>query len=110
LASFGCKQNNSQNHGLPNLWQDIELDWSAFKICQTKDLVSHDFGYYLVGYQNLPTSHIWLAKSMVTFLPNFGMANLGCKRPIFWKPSNQALILCNKESICSDGLASAWIL
>jgi hypothetical protein len=48
----------------------------ASKICQTKDLVSHDFGYYLVGYQNLPTSHIWLAKSMATFLPNFGLPNL----------------------------------
>jgi hypothetical protein len=34
------------------------------KICQAKDLASHDFGSYLVRYQNLPTSHIWLAKSM----------------------------------------------
>jgi hypothetical protein len=35
-----------------------EADWLAFKIYQTKDSVSHNFGYYLVGYQNLLTSHI----------------------------------------------------
>jgi len=54
----------------------------------TKDLVSHDFGYYLVGYQNLPTSHIWLAKSMATFLPNFGLTNLWHGK--FWSQTNQA--------------------
>jgi len=45
------------------------------KICQAKDLASHDFGSYLVRYQNLPTSHIWLAKSMVV-LPYFCLPNL----------------------------------
>jgi hypothetical protein len=38
--------------------EDLEPDWLASKIYQTKYLASHDFGYYLVGYQNLPTSYI----------------------------------------------------
>jgi len=45
----------------------LEPDWLASKICQIKDLASHDFGYYLVAYQNLPSSHIWLTKSMAIF-------------------------------------------
>jgi hypothetical protein len=57
------------------------------KICQTKDLASHDFDYYLVGYQNLPTYHIWLAKSMAIFLPSFGLPNLWRGR--FWSQTNQ---------------------
>jgi hypothetical protein len=51
-----------------------EPDWLVSN--QAKDFVSHDFGYYLVCYQNLSTSHIWLAKSMTNFLPNFGLPNL----------------------------------
>jgi hypothetical protein len=50
-------------------------NWFAAKICHAKDLASHDFGYYLVGFQNLPTFHILLAKSMADFLPNFSLSN-----------------------------------
>jgi hypothetical protein len=46
-------------------------DWFASKICHAKDLVSHDFGWYLVCYQNLPNSYIWIVKSMAIVLPNF---------------------------------------
>jgi hypothetical protein len=49
---------------------DIWPDWLTSKICQAEDLASHDF-----GYQILLTSRIWLAKTMVNFLPNFGLPN-----------------------------------
>jgi len=60
----------------------------ASKIFQAKDLASHDFGYYLVCYQNLPTSHVWLAKSMAKFLPNFGLPNPYHGK--FWPQTSQA--------------------
>jgi hypothetical protein len=42
---------------------------------EAEDLGSHDFDYCLVCYQNLPTSRIWLDKSMAKFLPNFSLPN-----------------------------------
>ena len=57
------------------------FDWLASKIYQTKDLVSYDFGYCFVFYQNLLTSHIWLVKSMTVYLSNFGMTNL-VRKPV----------------------------
>jgi len=42
---------------------------------EAEDLASYDFGYCLVRCQNLSTSHIWLAKFMAKFLPNFSLTN-----------------------------------
>lgn len=58
--------------------------------CEAKDLESHDFGCYLVCYQNL-TTYIWLAKSVTFFFglifacQILGMTNFSCKsrRPFF---------------------------
>jgi hypothetical protein len=51
-------------------------------------LASHDFGYCLICYKNLPTYHIWFAKFMANFLPNFGLPNPWHDK--FWPQTYQA--------------------
>jgi hypothetical protein len=89
IGLVGTESRISREEADPkNEWQEhTGLDRFAPKICCINDLASHDFDYYLVCYQNLSNSHIWL-KSMATFLPNFwftfDMTNFGCEpfRPI----------------------------
>ena len=58
------------------------------KFWHAKVLASQNFGHYLFGYRNLPTSHIYPTRMWASFLPNIWLA------PKFWQQSKQALNSC----------------
>jgi hypothetical protein len=78
-------------------------DWFFFKIYHAKSLANYDFGYYMVYYQNLSNSHIWLYQICGNFLPNFWLAKPYSGK--FWKRTYWTLNFASQTGIAPLGLS-----